>query len=284
MDDEQLTSQPEETDVITARRAFSAEDVYHMLRRDIMSLNIRPGDMISENEISERFGISRTPVRSVIERLRRENLVVVAPRKGTYVSLVDLDFAEQIIFMRIQAEAAVMEGIIRHPSAALFARLDENLREQQELIKKEGIDDAFYRVDSRFHETCMAYRGKLKLWQVIQNMDQHYSRYRRFDYITSSKFTPVYHTLFQEHTRLLELMRAGEAGQIRLALTTHLYGGILRIGTRLQDEYGDYMADTTRSIQDIITDINFAIQEAQEAAMSPLDKPRRRRGRLTPSG
>ncbi|NLV57486.1 MAG: GntR family transcriptional regulator [Clostridiales bacterium] len=269
--------QPEE---VAFRHTFSTEDIYHMLRHEIMILALKPGELISENEISERFNVSRTPIRSVIERLRLEGLVTVIPRKGTFVQTIDLDFAEQIIYMRIQVELGVMLYICRHPSAALFDRLEENLAQQKELIKNDGIDQSFYRLDSRFHEMCMAYCQKSKLWQVIQNMNLHYTRYRHFDYSTSSQFTPVYHTLYREHMQLLKLMQNGDEAQLNTALAVHLYGGFLRIGTRLENECKKYLSESARSVQDIITDINLFIQDAQRTAAASAQAPRRKRRTL----
>ena len=52
-----------------------------------MSLELKPGELLSEVELSEKLNISRTPIREVLMRLKNEHLIEVKPQSGTYVSL-----------------------------------------------------------------------------------------------------------------------------------------------------------------------------------------------------
>ena len=242
-------------------RQLTNDDVYKVLRNDILKLKIQPGEALSENYVANRFNISRTPVRSIFVRLARDGLLDVLGRKGTFVSLIDLDMAEQIIFMRIHAELAVMAYIANHPDNMLFKALRQNLEKQNKLLDTEVDDEEFYRIDSQFHGLCMASMHKQKLWKMIQSMDVHYSRYRHLDY-TAARSDNVFNTLYLEHSKLYELMAKGRAEEIRYALTAHLYGGILRINTRLATEYHTFFTDSTRSIEEILLDVKLTLREA----------------------
>ncbi len=67
------------------------EKVYRTLRDEILSMVLKPGTIISTQEIAGLLGVSRTPVREAFIRLQGENLLDVAPQKGTAVALIDLD-------------------------------------------------------------------------------------------------------------------------------------------------------------------------------------------------
>ena len=79
----------------------SSEGIFRTLKEEILNLTLKPGQAPSENEVCTRFGVSRTPVRSVLQRLQAEGLVDVVPYKGTTVTLLRLDDIEQRIYMRI---------------------------------------------------------------------------------------------------------------------------------------------------------------------------------------
>lgn len=240
-------------------RILTSDDLYHILREEILSLTLEPGSLLSENQVSKRFNMSRTPIRSAFERLRQDQFLEVIPRKGTYVSQIDLDMAEQIIYMRIQVERGAMEYLATHPNPALFEKLEYVLELQKAQIGMNTVvEKEFYRTDSQFHELCMIAIDKYKLWQHIQNMDVHYSRYRYMDYHTTQKFS----ILYKEHRQLLQYMKEGRADLINGALTAHLYGGILRIGNRLSTQFDSYLADTARSPKDILRSVKKAVSEA----------------------
>lgn len=234
-------------------------DLYEILRDEILSLQLAPGSLLSENAVCKRFNISRTPVRGVFERLRQDGFLEVIPKKGTFVTMIDLDMAEQIIYMRIQVELGAMTQLAAQPNPQLLEKLARNLEQQKLQLELGIVDQQFYLTDSKFHELCMVAVGKYKLWQMIQHMDVHYSRYRRMDY----KATRQFDALYKEHLALYEALRTGQAGPLRSILTTHLYGGILRIGGRLATEYGDYFADTARGIDEILRDVKKTVRQAK---------------------
>ncbi len=251
-------------------RQLTNDDVYKVLRNEILKLKIQPGEALSENYVASRFNISRTPVRSIFVRLARDGLLDVHGRKGTFVSLIDLDMAEQIIFMRIQAELAVMTYIAKHPDNMLFKALRQNLEKQKNLLEADVDDEDFYRIDSQFHGLCMSSLHKQKLWKMIQSMDVHYSRYRHLDY-SAARSENVFNTLFSEHSNLYECMIKGRMEEIRFVLTSHLYGGMLRINTRLATEYHTFFTDSTRSIEEILLDVKLTLNDALgSAAVLPV--------------
>ena len=77
---------------------------YRVLKDNIMSLELRPGELLSELDLAQKLQVSRTPIREVLIKLKSEKLIEVKPQTGTYVSLIDWKLIEQAIFMRYNLE------------------------------------------------------------------------------------------------------------------------------------------------------------------------------------
>ena len=88
------------------------ENVYERLRADILSCRLAPGDDMREQELAERYAVSRQPVREALLRLEREHLVTVQPRQGYRVNPISLSDARDLLRFRLALEpACVAEAI-----------------------------------------------------------------------------------------------------------------------------------------------------------------------------
>lgn len=242
------------------RSDVSLDDVYKTLRQEILTLKLRPGEALTEQGIAARFHMSRTPVRSAFTMLAHDGLVDLQGRHGTFVSLIDVDHAAQIIYLRILVEAASMKYIARNPDFLLFANLENNLAEQDKVIVEEGTDEAFFKVDSKFHEMCAQSANKLDVWMMLHNLDVHYRRYRLLDYF-AGRPTNILRTLQQEHALLYAAMRERRAQDLDYLLTSHLYGGIIRSSSLINGAFKDYLVTGRRSMEEITRDIRLQLNE-----------------------
>lgn len=127
-----------------------ADKAYHAIRDLIVSLELAPGAVIDERELIERLGIGRTPVREALRRLAQERLVEVYPRRGMFVTGVDVRELARLSEVRavLEPEAARLAAerattADRAGLAALLAELDEGGSELMDL--DERIHRAVYR-------------------------------------------------------------------------------------------------------------------------------------------
>ena len=86
--------------------------IYRILKANIMSLFLKPGEKISEAELQEIFKTSRSPIREALVKLEKENLIEIFPQKGTKVSLIDLNLVDDTLFMRKILESEVMKLVL----------------------------------------------------------------------------------------------------------------------------------------------------------------------------
>ncbi len=137
----------------TVQPASLAEKAHHAIRDLIVSLELAPGAVIDEPELMERLGIGRTPVREALRRLAHEGLVEVYPRRGMFVTGVDVRELTRLSEVRavLEPEAARLaaERATEADRAAIGELLEELAaggRDDRELMElDERIHGAVYR-------------------------------------------------------------------------------------------------------------------------------------------
>ena len=212
------------------------DDVYELMKRDILNLEIKPGTMVTEQVICEKYNISRTPSRHVLQRLRDEGLIFSIPYKASYVSLLDLGSIRQLIYMRIAIETRVIMDAIKAKNEDFIMKLESSLRKQEELLKSDFTPDEFYEMDSEFHRTWFTQTDKLIVWEEIQKLLVHYTRFRMLDIVVVKNFYAIY----EEHKELVRIIKEASFSEVDEMITKHLNGGIERLGDKIFGEYADY--------------------------------------------
>lgn len=131
------------------------EQAYAQLEQMIATLELRPGAFVSEAELCERLGIGRTPVREAMQRLAREHLLQIMPRRGCVVA--DCRFGDElnVIEVRRPLELAVVRGAAARATAEQRRQFAEAADRMAAAL--EGNDfDAFARLDAEFNQLCLA--------------------------------------------------------------------------------------------------------------------------------
>jgi DNA-binding GntR family transcriptional regulator len=131
-----------------------AGQAYLMLERDIVTLRLAPGQLLTEAYLIERFGMGRTPVREAVQRLAWEGLMEIRPRAGVAVAALDpADFAK-VLEARRGVELVLAKSAARYASSAddeAFAFVGSQMREAAE----QGDVDLFLDADKAF-DTVLA--------------------------------------------------------------------------------------------------------------------------------
>ncbi len=156
------------------------EYVYRLLKVNIMNLSFEPGSALSEQAIASFLQVSRTPVREAFIQLSHECLLDILPQKGTFVSLIDVENAEESKFLRETLEKAVVQIACKDfPGEKMFEL--QSILTVQELCIRENNFDKFYELDETLHRTIFEGCKKARTWSMIQQMYTHYNRIRRLD-------------------------------------------------------------------------------------------------------
>lgn len=205
------------------------ESLYEKLRKEILYLELEPGQIISEIETAKRFDVSRTPVRDAFKRLENEGLLEIRSHIGTFVSLIDLENIDDILYMREKLEVAVLEDLSKHITQLQEIRLNYILLKQKELFEKnlseKELAKEFILVDNEFHETIFDMAGRSNIWNYLSSIEHHYERMRMLLNFTDKD---MLYTLYEEHVKILKSVVEKDINALRSLFESHLYGGLQR--------------------------------------------------------
>lgn len=131
------------------------EDAYRRLEEMIVTLEIAPGSVVSEAILSRSLNIGTTPIREALQRLGREHLVQILPRRGVVVTEVDVQQQLQVLEVRRELDRLIMRSAAQRASAAergAFTGMAARMRAAVEA----GDVRAFLRLDGEFNECAAA--------------------------------------------------------------------------------------------------------------------------------
>ena len=124
---------------------------YRMLEELIVTLALPPETILSEQSLAARLGIGRTPIREALQRLARDGLVVILPRRGILVSQINLKTQMRLLEVRRELERLMARGAAERATpeeTAQFAAIARDMRRASD----ESDDMTFMRLDSQFNE------------------------------------------------------------------------------------------------------------------------------------
>ena len=122
---------------------------YSQIEEMITTLQLAPGQAISEAYLSSKLGIGRTPVREALQRLARERLVVIHPRRGVVVSEINIKNQLKLLELRRELERLIARVSARR-STADEKKMMREIAENMEKAAANNDEMLFVRLDRRF--------------------------------------------------------------------------------------------------------------------------------------
>lgn len=196
-----------------------ADEVYAQLKRDVAEFSLVPGDRFTESEISERLGVSRTPVRQALFRLQQEGYVEVLFRSGWRVLPFDFDQFEQLYDLRM-----VLETTAVHRLCESDHRVDRSLLDSLAGIwlvpaaQRSADTVQVAQWDEEFHCALVAAAGNAEMARVHRDVTERIRIIRRLDFTQQSRVDATY----EEHAKILKSIRANRGDQAAMLLRAHI--------------------------------------------------------------
>lgn len=217
------------------RRRSLADDIYDALRAEIVTLRMAPGETVSEKDLGQRFGVSRTPIREALLRLADHGLVEIAPQHATTVARIDPVAVRQAQFLRETLEAAVVRRLATGPAPDLT--LPRALIAQHRVILETQDYFASVPVDDRFHHSLFELAGMGPIWAVIHARKAHLDRIRALQVPEPGKLAQV----VEEHEAILTAIADRDPDRAERQLRIHVTN-VLGALDRLLHERPDLFA------------------------------------------
>lgn len=209
--------------------------IFETLKERILTLELKPGEVLTESAVCKEFEASRTPARSALQRLADAGLIDLLPYQDTRVSLIDLEIAKQMIFMRTVMETELICNFIDKEDLFDIEDLEHIIRKQEILLNTNFKAEDFYKMDAEMHELWFSKGNCLEIWNILQS-SVHYTRLKMLDIVQERDFIGI----LNEHKQLLSLIKEGNKDEVKKILENHFLGGLKRMSTKLVTEYKNY--------------------------------------------
>jgi DNA-binding GntR family transcriptional regulator len=218
------------------RPLSAAATIHARLRAEIVSLARKPGEPRAEKQITEAYGVSRTPVREAILRLASEGLVDIFPQSGTFVGRIPPRALPEAIVIRMALEEKsarlAAERATRSQVMAVEAII-EQLRESEAA----GDRDTFHQADEHFHATLAEIAGYPGIWTLVQQVKVQVDRYRRLTLPQQGRMQRV----LVEHQAILDAVAAHAPDKAAALMNAHL-GALIASLEDIRHVNPDYFA------------------------------------------
>jgi DNA-binding GntR family transcriptional regulator len=196
-----------------------ADEVYEELKRNVSEFKLVPGDRFTETEISERLGVSRTPVRQALFKLQQEGFVEVLFRSGWRVLPFDFNQFEELYDLRM-----VLETTAAHRLCDDALKVDNSLLEALAaiwLVPPEQRSSDTVQVaqwDEAFHCALVAAAGNAEMARVHRDVTERIRVIRRLDFTKQPRIDATY----DEHAKILKAIQRKRGDQAALLLRSHI--------------------------------------------------------------
>lgn len=187
-----------------------------VLKANIISLELKPGTLISENEISAELGISRTPLREAIIDLSKASVIETYPQKGNFVALIDPKMVEEARFLRRVLDTAVIEAACENIDVKDLEILEDNVSLQEFYLEK-GNAEKIYELDNMFHKAIYTAAQKDIIYDMSSTMMIHFDRVRTLSVETVKDLKIV-----NDHRGMLEAIKNHDKENAVLLVNKHL--------------------------------------------------------------
>lgn len=207
-------------------RRISSEEIYAQLRDRICLLHYPPGYVLREVELAAEFGVSRTPVREVLQRLAIGGLVEVRNGVGTIVTRLDLDEIEDLYEMRLQVALLIGQLNPRLPSLGDLSLL-EDLRDRSRTLQEDFRLEEYWMINHELHRLIAGLIGNRSLRELWDNL---YFRAARVWYDIARSFSSEAVDYLQEELdETLTAAREGDMVALGYVQRNHIAYGLKRV-------------------------------------------------------
>lgn len=182
------------------KRTEAADSIYTAIRNDITHFVFRPGERLVETTLSERYGVSRTPIREALRRLEQEGLIILSDNGGRLVRHIDIDEYEDLYAMRIELECLAARQACERATPGEVAALRDEWKQGFE--GDVPLDGSYAVANERFHSGIAELSRNRPLIEQLERIRARTRLVTLFDFTAQERIDAT----VREHDEILDAM------------------------------------------------------------------------------
>jgi len=190
--------------------------IYAALREAIVRLQFKPGELLSEKDIAQQLGASRTPVREALIQLSQEGLVEIFPQIGTRVSKLKITEIMEALFIREALECAAARVAASRMTPADLEKLRGTVEAHRRAQEANDLDTVAA-LDEEFHHLIIERSGFPNVWRLIRSARAHLMRLRN---LTVPRLGTAARTI-RFHSEIVEGLASGDPAAAERYMRAH---------------------------------------------------------------
>lgn len=191
--------------------------VYTELQDAILSEQFKKGDALTETLLSEKFGVSRTPVRSALQRLAEDGLVKIVPNRGAVVLGVTKEDILDIYRIRMRLEGLASAMAAEHMTDEQKKKLSEMVELSEFYLQKNNTEH-LKELDTSFHSMIYEASGSPTIARILSDLHLHTKGYRRTALAVPGRLEKT----TEEHRNILNAILSGNAEEADRLTCEHI--------------------------------------------------------------
>jgi DNA-binding GntR family transcriptional regulator len=198
-----------------------ADRAYLHLREEIIRVELRPGTLLREDELRDRLGVGRTPVREAIQRLQRDGFVTIIPRRGTLVSEITITDLAAIYEVRKHLESWASRLAAQRATDDDRHAAEQLIGELEALTAQDGYE-ALLALDRRIHRYI--YRCTKNPF-LAETLDRYHNLSLRILHVAMKRYptlTPSLHDVVHQQRTVLDAVCRGDGDTAERVAIAHI--------------------------------------------------------------
>lgn len=196
-----------------------SDQAYRIIKDGILSLKLEPGSLLLEEDLSKMLGISRTPIRTALQKLSHEDLVLLG-NKGTYVTELSHEAFFDIYAIRESLELLSIREAAQHRTEEDIKEMELLLEEQDQLMYQPTLAArTFLSVDRKLHQRIAKSGNNNLLIKYLHQINESFNRYL---YYTEFEYRAT--NVVSEHKELVEAIKKRDSYTAQNIMQKHLMG------------------------------------------------------------
>lgn len=192
------------------------EYVLRVMKKNIIECALKPGEMLSENTLTEELHVSRTPVREALVELSKIDLIEVLPKRGSRVTKIDYALVEESNFARKILERAIVEICCELDKTPDLREMEENIRLQKRYLHTSN-QSTLLELDDEFHRLLFKLAGKQHVYEYLKDIRIPFDRIRYLSLLVIVDLQTV-----NDHIDILHAIRVQNKEEALAIMDKHL--------------------------------------------------------------